>query len=76
MSSCPHHIVQRGHDKTAAFLCDEDDQHYLEVLIEAKNDLGVAVERCQLTGTGKFVDEIERRMGRRVENRGSGRPGK
>ena len=35
-----------------------------------------ALERCQLTGTGKFTDEIEKRMGRRIENRGQGRPRK
>ncbi|MFV1873326.1 MAG: hypothetical protein ACMZ64_08415 [Oleiphilus sp.] len=35
-----------------------------------------ALERCQLTGTGKFTDEIEKRMGRRIESRGPGRPRK
>jgi len=34
------------------------------------------VRRNQLTGGGNFVDEIERRTGIRVENRGRGRPGK
>ena len=36
----------------------------------------LALDRCQLTGTSYFVDEIERRMGLRVESRGQGRPGK
>jgi hypothetical protein len=27
-----------------------------------------ALERCQLTGAGKFTDEIEKRMGKRIEN--------
>jgi putative transposase len=35
-----------------------------------------ALERCQLTGTGKFTDEIEKRVGRRIESRGPGRPRK
>ena len=35
-----------------------------------------ALERCQLTGTGKFTDEIEKRMGRRIKNRWPGRPRK
>lgn len=34
------------------------------------------LERNQLTGSGKFVDEIERKTGIRVENRKPGRPGK
>ena len=35
-----------------------------------------AVRRNQLTGRGRFVDEIERRTGLRVETRGPGRPRK
>lgn len=35
-----------------------------------------AVRRNQLTGGNRFVDEIERRTGIRVESRGQGRPGK
>ena len=27
-----------------------------------------ALERCQLTRAGKFTDEIDKRMGRRIEN--------
>ena len=34
------------------------------------------LERCQLTGAGKFTDKIEKRMGRRIENRGLVRPRK
>jgi putative transposase len=33
-----------------------------------------ALNRNQLTGNQKFVDEIERRLGRRIELRGRGRP--
>jgi putative transposase len=33
-----------------------------------------ALQRGQLTGTGRFVDEVERIIGIRVEQRGQGRP--
>ncbi len=35
-----------------------------------------AVERNQLTGSHRFVDEVENRLGMRVEFRGRGRPSK
>ncbi len=35
-----------------------------------------AMQRGQLTGTERFVDEVERIIGRRVERRGQGRPSK
>ena len=41
--NCPHHVVQRGHDKKAVFVCDEDYAHYLNTLEEAKNEFDVAV---------------------------------
>ena len=43
---------------------DPDEHHFLQV----------AVRRNQLTGDSRFVDEIERRTGRRIESRGRGRP--
>lgn len=33
---CPHHIVQRGHNRKAVFLCDEDYEYCLNSLIELK----------------------------------------
>lgn len=33
-----------------------------------------ALQRGQLTGTGRFVDEVEEIIGRRIERRGQGRP--
>ena len=36
--------------------------------------LQAAVRRNQLTGDGRFIDEIERRTGLRIETRGQGRP--
>ena len=38
--------------------------------------LGESVMRNQLTGNHRFVDEIEQRIGIRVEQRGRGRPRK
>ncbi len=35
-----------------------------------------AAQRGQRTGNHRFVDEVERRIGRRIELRGRGRPGK
>ena len=33
-----------------------------------------AVQRGQLTGSGRFIDEVERILGRRIEHRKPGRP--
>ena len=38
--------------------------------------LGESVMRNQLTGNQRFIDEIEQRIGIRVEQRGRGRPRK
>jgi len=38
---CPHHIVQRGHNRNAVFVADEDYQFYLENLLEWKQKLGI-----------------------------------
>jgi putative transposase len=35
-----------------------------------------ALQRNQLTGSSRFVDEVERRIGIRVEHRSQGRPRK
>ena len=35
-----------------------------------------SIQRGQLTGTGKFVEEIEEKIGKRIEFRGQGRPRK
>ncbi|MCH2160071.1 MAG: transposase [Oleiphilaceae bacterium] len=43
MPNCPHHVVQRGHDKKAVFVCDEDYAHYLNTLEKAKKEFDVAV---------------------------------
>lgn len=58
---------------------EERRKHYREFIAEGvgnrqeiiKNALG----RNQLTGSRRFIDEVELRMGVRVEYRGRGRPG-
>ena len=48
--NCPHHIVQRGHDRKAVFVCDDDYQHYVNTLVETKEELGLAVySYCLMT---------------------------
>ena len=37
----PHHIVQRGHNRNAVFLADEDYRFYLENIKEWKTNLGL-----------------------------------
>ena len=39
--NCPHHIVQRGHNRNVVFLGDQDYQYYLENLREWKKELGI-----------------------------------
>ena len=38
---CPHHVVQRGHNRQVVFLADEDYQFYLDNLAEWKVRLGI-----------------------------------
>lgn len=40
------------------------------------DQINLALQRGQLTGGQKFIDEIEKRTARRVEFRGPGRPRK
>ena len=40
---CPHHIVQRGHNKNAVFIGDKDFEYYLSTLEEWKQALQVNV---------------------------------
>jgi putative transposase len=38
LSNDPHHIVQRGHNRKAVFLADEDYQFYLEILKSGRSN--------------------------------------
>jgi putative transposase len=39
--NCPHHIVQRGHNRKAVFVTDDDYNYYLSNLKEWKEELGI-----------------------------------
>lgn len=43
LPDCPHHIVQRGHNRQAIFFADEDYLHYLDNLRQWKTTLGCKV---------------------------------
>jgi putative transposase len=38
--------------------------------------IGEALQRGQLTGSNRFIEQIEKRIGERIESRGQGRPKK
>ena len=39
LANCPHHIIQRGHNRQLVFACDEDYLYYLGNLQEWKDKL-------------------------------------
>ena len=41
VANYPHHIVQRGHNRSAVFVADEDYRFYLDNLKEWKTNLGI-----------------------------------
>ncbi len=43
LPNCPHHIIQRGHNKQVVFASSQDYQYYLENLQEWKTELGCKV---------------------------------
>jgi putative transposase len=43
IADCPHHIIQRGHNKQTIFAADQDYQYYLENLMEWKGIYGCKV---------------------------------
>jgi len=56
--NCPHHIVQRGHNRKAVFLADQDYQYYLENLKEWKQELGVKLYAwCLMTNHIHIIAE-------------------
>jgi len=40
LPNCPHHIIQRGHNRQVVFVCEDDYLYYLDNLREWKNELG------------------------------------
>ncbi len=58
MPRCPHHIVQRGHNRNAVFLADQDYRFYLENLREWKTELGIKLYAwCLMTNHIHIVAE-------------------
>jgi putative transposase len=56
--NCPHHIVQRGHNRKAVFLSDQDYQYYLENLREWKKELGIKLYAwCLMTNHIHIIAE-------------------
>ena len=56
--NCPHHIVQRGHNRKAVFLDDQDYSYYLENLKEWKTELGIKLYAwCLMTNHIHLVVE-------------------
>lgn len=56
--NCPHHVVQRGHNRKAVFLADQDYQYYLENLKEWKTELGIKLYAwCLMTNHIHLVVE-------------------
>jgi putative transposase len=43
VAQCPHHIVQRGHNRRVVFVTDGDRKSYLETLAEFRTELGLKV---------------------------------
>ena len=56
--NCPHHIVQRGHNRNTVFVADEDYRFYLENLFEWKVKLGIKVYAwCLMTNHVHLIVE-------------------
>ena len=87
--NCPHHIVQRGHNRKAVFLAAQDYLYYLDNLKEWKQVLGVKLYAwCLMTNhihviaepadDGKVLSEMMKRVnGRQATyvNKSKGRSG-
>ena len=43
LNSCPHHIIQRGHNRQVVFAGNDDYLYYLDTLQEWKSELGCKV---------------------------------
>ena len=56
--NCPHHIVQRGHNRSAVFVDDADYEYYLGNLFEVRRELGVKLYAyCLVTNHVHLVVE-------------------
>lgn len=67
INNCPHHIIQRGHNRQVVFARDDDYRYYLETLQEWKSKLGCKVYAyCLMTNHIHLVIN----PGAQVENLG------
>ena len=80
-SSCKHRMIRAGTEwlDLAPGVSGMQSEAYLAYLRSAIPDgewklIREAVQRGQLTGGPRFVDQIEAAMGRRIEHRQPGRP--
>ena len=56
--NCPHHLVQRGHNRNAVFVADQDYSFYLENLKEWKEELDIKIYAwCLMTNHIHLVAE-------------------
>jgi putative transposase len=56
--NCPHHVVQRGHNRKAVFLADQDYQYYLDNLREWKQELEIKLYAwCLMTNHIHIIAE-------------------
>ena len=83
----PHHVVQRGHNKQVVFAeglgATESERAsayrdfvYSAIPVGEWDLICEALQRGQLTGSQRFVDQVEAILGRRIEHRKQGRPRK
>jgi len=67
LENCPHHIIQRGHNRQVIFAGDDDYQYYLDNLREWKIEFGCKVYSfCLMTN---HVNRLEKRSGSLWEGR-------
>lgn len=56
--NCPHHIVQRGHNRNVVFVSDNDYEHYLSTLAEWRQELKIKVYAyCLMTNHVHLIVE-------------------
>ncbi len=70
----PHHIVQRGHNRQAVFVADEDHRYYLDNLIFSKQEFGCRIYAyCLMTNHVHLIvapgDDPDAELMRRVAGR-------
>jgi putative transposase len=78
----PHHIVQRGHNRTACFFAEDDYGFYLHHLDQLATELDPeAIQEIRdstnggyALGDSRFKEQLQAMVGRRVVRGKAGRP--